>query len=465
MPSTDDLIVVGAGVAGLAAAHRARELGRRVRLLEASDRVGGLVSTEHVDDWTLDEGADGLLASEPVLSFLARLDLDGELLRGGSAARRALIATRRGLFPVPPGLFRFERKVALSLIASPLLPASAKLRLLREPFVARADAEDESVRSFFERRLGKAVAEQLVDPMLRGVFGVPSQTLGIRGAMPSMAAMERSHGSLFWALLSAERAAPGLGLMTLRRGMSSLPLRMAEQIGDSLVLGTRATWIERQPGGEGESARWVVATEGGRRFSTRQVILACPVRHAGALLERTAPDVASLAQAIESSRVDVVSLAFGPLRLPEATGFVSQSDAGLSIAACTFSSQKWSARAPASGTLLRVTLDRPELDATELVQLVQRELAATLGIDAAPTFTRVRRLNEALPIYGVGHVARVAALRDALARSMPGVLVVGNGYDGIGIPNCILGGLRAAEALPSRGERASAPVSSLPSAG
>lgn len=436
-----DVIVIGAGVAGLAAAYRVRQLGAEVRLLEATQRSAGLISTEHLEGFTVDEGADGLLASGPILTLLSELGLEAEIVRGGSASRRALLATRDGLSPVPPGLFRFERKVALSLLVSPLLPLSAKARLLVEPFIARSPRDDESVRDFFVRRLGRDVAERLVDPMLRGVFGAASADLGIGAVMPAVAAMEKRHGSLFWALLTSPRGVSGLGLVTLRGGMGALPDRLRERVSADLVLSAEATSLTR------ESRGWVIATADGRRFFAPRVILACPVHQAARLLRMVAPDAARRVNEIESSRVDVVTLGYpSALPLPDATGFVSQADAGLAIAACTFSSQKWLHRAPSTRTLLRVTLDRPDLSTEDLIRVVRGELRDLLRISDTPSLTRVRRLERALPIYGVGHVARVKAIRAGLARA-PGLAVVGNGYDGIGIPHCVAAGIHAAEAV------------------
>ena len=126
------------------------------------------------------------------------------------------------------------------------------------------------------------------------------------------------------------------------------------------------------------------------------------------------------------------------------------------IAACTFSSQKWSHRAPSDGTLLRVTLDRPDLSTDDLIRVVRGELRDLLRITETPSLIRVRRLERALPIYGVGHVARVEVIRAGLARA-PGLAVVGNGYDGIGIPHCVAAGIHAAGASVEDEHRSLAP--------
>lgn len=438
-PGRLDLAVIGAGVAGLAAAHGAVEAGRTVRVLERSQRVGGLVSTHREDGLVIEEGADGLLLSDPrVVELVERLGLWPELVRGGEAPRAALVATPEGLRPVPPGLFRFERKLALTMLASPVLSPVGKLRLFGEPFAPRATEPDESVSSFVTRRLGREVAEHLVDPMLRGVFGAPASELGVRGAMPALSRMETERGSLALGLLAARRATSGQGLVTLRRGMASLPDRLAAELSGRIALGTEVSELARGDG------HWRLRTAKGDELAAG-VVLACPAVEAARLLADASPAVAALLRRIETSRVDVVTLALeGPLRAAaRGTGFVVQPRTGLSIAACTFSSDKWHGRAPAGRTLLRVTLDRPDLDEDAVIELARSEVERVVGEPIRPQLRRVRRIDRAIPVYGVGHLERVAAIRALARRELPGITFAGNAYDGVGVPNCLLSGLAA----------------------
>jgi oxygen-dependent protoporphyrinogen oxidase len=439
-----DVVVVGAGVAGLAAAAAHRGLGRTVRVLEATHRVGGLIASERHEGFVLEHGADGLLASDPhVRATLTTLGLDADIVRDGDATRRALIATHEGLYPVPVGLFRFERRVAFSLLASPLLSMQAKLRLFAEPFVGPSPANDESVASFFERRLGVEVANNLVDPMLRGIFGAPASELGMAASMPAIARMARDRGSLGLALLLPREVRPGLGLVTLCRGMASLPAAMAQRLGEHIAFGERVVRIERSMRG------FILRTSSGSVHDAGMVVLACPAPHATRLVAALDHELADELAGIETSRADVVTLGYEAvdLPLPDATGFVTARSAGRAIAACTFSSGKWRGRAPDTATLLRVILDEPELDDVALLARVRDELGAILGIARAPSLVRMRRLDQALPRYGVGHVARVARIRERARAELPGFAFAGNAYDGIGIPQCLASGAMSSVAL------------------
>jgi oxygen-dependent protoporphyrinogen oxidase len=435
-----DVAVVGAGVAGLSAALALRERGREPLVLEASARVGGLVATEALGGFLVEHGPDGLLATEgETLPFLRALGLEGEIVRGGEGKRRAFVSTEGGLVPMPEGLFRFERKLALSMLRTPLLSCRAKLRLFYEPFAPRGSAEDESVAGFFERRLGVEVATRVVEPMLRGIFGAPATTLGIASVMPAIHRMEREHGALGIALFAARRSASAASLLTFRDGMQSVPQAMLAGLTGRVVRRASVERIERVSGG------YRLSVGGRGQLRARSIVLACPAWHAARLLEPLDARVGERLGGIESNRADVVSLGFDALgeALPDGTGYVAGPSMPGVISACTFVSRKWHGRAPSGGSLLRVVAARGDLDDAALLEAVRAELTRTLGITRAPTFVRMRRLASALPIYGVGHIARIAALREASAEALPGVAFAGNAYDGIGVPSCILSGARA----------------------
>ncbi|MEZ4252843.1 MAG: protoporphyrinogen oxidase, partial [Polyangiales bacterium] len=202
------VVVVGGGVAGLAATWRLRERGQDVVLLERSARLGGLVESERLGGsrgWVLEHGPDGFLASKPGMrEVLERLDVLDELVIGGDARRVAYVARSEResirLDPIPTSLFRFERRAIVELLRSPLLSWSAKVRLFAEPFV-RHSARTDTVARFVVRRFGRELAERVFEPMMRGVYGASIAELGLHETMPKLADLERRYGSVGVALL------------------------------------------------------------------------------------------------------------------------------------------------------------------------------------------------------------------------------------------------------------------------
>jgi len=447
-------VVIGAGVAGLGAAARLRRGGARVTLLEAGTRVGGLVESERSGGWVIEHGADGFLSSKSqIAQHLSWLGLDGRIVRGGSAPRRAYIASEHGLEPLPSSLFRFERGAVRELLGSRLLSPRAKLRLLLEPFISRA-TEEESVASFMGRRFGVEVAEHIVEPMLRGVFGSPTSALGMQGAMPKLADHERRYGSVGLALMLAPRSGEQGGLVTLSGGMQTLVDALAPEVAPSTYLSTPAQSIRRSPRG---GLRVTTSRHGD--IETDTVVLACPTWMAARLVARLDTTLADELAMIRASDVNVVSLGFHAADLPfitmrpkgdgdwaesmDGTGFLVDPALGRALVACTWASRKWHGRAPRGEVLVRCVVDAPAgCSEAELVELTRVELRHFVGIDAEPTLMRTKRRLRALPVYAPGHHAHVARAR-ARAREL-GIELAGNGYDGIGVPDCLASGLRAA---------------------
>lgn len=447
-------VVIGAGVAGLGAAARLRRAGARVTLLEAGARVGGLVETERTGGWVIEHGADGFLSSKSQMTqHLAWLGLEGKIVRGGSAPRRAYIASHSGLEPLPTSLFRFERGAVRELLGSRLLSPSAKLRLLLEPFVARA-TEEESVAGFMGRRFGVEVAEHIVEPMLRGVFGSPTSALGMQGAMPKLADHERRYGSVGLALMLAPRSGEQGGLVTLSGGMQTLVEVLAQEVAPWTYLGVPAQSIRRAHDGQ---LRVVTSRHGEIEADT--VVLACPTWMSARLVAGLDPTLADQLAMIRSSDVNVVSLGYHAADLPfigkgpsadgewagsvDGTGFLVDPALGRALVACTWASRKWHGRAPRGEVLVRCMVEAPPgCSDAELVELTRAELQHFVGITAEPTLARTKRRLRALPVYAPGHHAHVADAR-ARAREL-GIELAGNGYDGIGVPDCLASGLRAA---------------------
>ena len=439
--------VVGAGVAGLAAARHFKAIGTEVILLEQGLRVGGLVQTHHHQGFIFELGPDGFLASKPqMMSVIEELDLADRLITGGPGPRRAFVATSDKLQPLPAGLFRFERRTMLALLRSNLLSPSAKARLFLEPLVGvhRAnEGVDEDVASFFTRRLGKEVADSVVAPMLRGIYGASAASLGMDATMPKLSAMELKFGSLGLALLAAKRSTPGIGMVTLRDGMGSLVSRMAAPLGCSLKLGAPAQRL-RVSGHE-------ITIDGGRlgQIKVDGLVLACPGYSSARLLSETDPWCASELDMIVYNGVDVLALAYDPQDVPNempGTGFVVSEQRESPLLACTWTTQKWAKRAPDDTVLLRCVARLPQLDEQELIASVRSELREIMGIEAAPRETHIRRHARALPAYGPGHRARVKEIRERISERAP-IVLAGNAYDGVGVPDCIGSGIAAAESL------------------
>jgi len=432
------IAVVGAGIAGLATAHRIRqEASKRgipveLSVLEASPRAGGRIRTVDDSGYRVEWAANGIQGTAGAAARLADdLGLSSERVPARKeAARRYLY--RSGalhLLPMsPPALLRFGA-----------ISPAARLRLAAEPFLARRADKDESVLAFASRHIGDEAARALVGAAVRGIFAGDASRLSVDAAFPAMRRMERRHRSLFVAMMR-ERKAPGGGaLWSLRRGMGALVDALVTSTGGSLRLRTPVLGIE--PITDGSRRRWRVSLASGESMEVDAVVLAVPPKAAGALLRPLDHEAARHLAAIPTAGLAVVAVGLRQdafRSAPDGYGFLVVPGEKLEILGALFESNLFPERAPEGRVLARVMLggvERPELIAgsdAELAGLALQALDRALRLKIGPERTWVIRQPDAIPQYEVGHRALLNAVESRL-EGMRGIYLTGNGYRGVSV--------------------------------
>ena len=450
------VVVIGGGVAGLAAAHRLLDAGRQVTVLEASDRVGGKLLPGRIAGVRVDFGAESMLARRPEAVALAReVGLDGRLQPPATAT--ASIWTRGALRPMPKGHVMGVPGTASAL--SGVLSDEGLARIERDADLPRTEVGDDvAVGEYVAARLGREVVDRLVEPLLGGVYAGDAYRISMRSAVPQLYQAARTHDSLTEAVreIQARAAAnqqSGPVFMGIEGGVGQLPLAVAESVrarGGEIVTGAPVSELRR----EGPTGWRVVA--GDRVLRADAVVVAVPAPAAAALLRAEAPEAATELDGIEYASMALVTLAYrrAETGLPAGSGFLVPPVDGRTIKASTFASQKWGwiADEDPDVIVLRTSVGRYgeteilERDDAHLVDVSRRDLKAATGLDATPLETRVTRWTDGLPQYPVGHHARVARVREHVAK-VPGLAVCGAQYDGVGIPACIASAYAAADQL------------------
>lgn len=431
------VIVVGAGIAGLTAARDLSLKGHRVTVLEASDRAGGKIRGESVAGQTVDVGAEAMLNRRPEGVSLAR-EVGLDVVHPTDA--KSSIWSRGALRPIPRSIMGVPLDLA-ALESSGLLSEETLEVVRREPTLPPAKTdEDISVGDFIASRFGDETADRLADPLLAGVYAGHARAISVKAAAPQLF-MLAEKGSL----LEAAAALPNSTVPVfagIDGGMSRLPATLAE--GLDVRLNTPVDAVTRTPQG-------FLIESGGDVEVADAVVVATPAPVAAKLLRSTAPSVARELSGIETASVAVITFAFPelPPELAGRSGFLVPPVEDCAIKASTFSFAKW-AWVGERGNYLRTSIGRhgepPSDDDDRLVADSLAALERIAGITAKPTDVHVQRWIDALPQYPLGHLDRVARIRQGL-RGMPGLALAGASYDGVGIPATIGSAHRAAAEL------------------
>jgi protoporphyrinogen/coproporphyrinogen III oxidase len=455
-----DVVVVGAGMAGLSAAYELRAWPGPVVVLEAAPRAGGVVLTERIDGFTVDAGPDSLLVQKPAALDLCRqLGLDSRLV-SILPPRTAYVLRDGRLEPLPPlsvlGIPLQLRSLATSRLFS--MPGRLRMALdLVRPAGGTAGGSDESVASFIRRRFGDEAVRYLAEPLLAGIHAGDVERLSMKALFPRLLEAEARHGGVIRAFrrqLARPEAGDGEGLFrSLAGGMSELVEALAGALPPAM-LRCNARVVEISGRGP-----YLMRLACGERLTTRAIVLAIPADAAADLLDRLDADLAARCRTIRFTSTATIVLAYDrrAVRHPlTGTGFLApRVESACHLMACTWVSSKWPGRAPPGHVLLRAFMGgarNPELldrSDAELIDLAHRDLARLLGISRAPSLTRIYRWIRATPQHEVGHLDRMAAIEQQLER-LPGIQVTGGSFRGVGIPDCIADGRATAEKVMRR---------------
>jgi oxygen-dependent protoporphyrinogen oxidase len=473
------IAIVGGGIAGLAAAYeleKARGAGAPVEftLFEGRDQLGGSLSSETVDGAVLEQGPDSFITEKTAAAELCReLGLGDQLLPSNDSARKTFIVVRNRLVALPDGLMFLVPTKLIPTALTRLFSLTTKLKMGLELLLPpRPAAGDESVADLVRRHFGQEAVDRLADPLLSGIYGGDATALSAHTVLPAMVKMEAEYGSLCRGMLAAHRkmrayaaqqksakAAPRAIFTALRGGMKQMVDAITARIDPArLRTATPVHTIART------SAGWAVTTaEGTADFDG--VILATPAWAAGRLLADADPELADDLKSIPYSSSITINLMYDEAKLgtlPEGFGFLVPAVEGRALLACTFVHRKFLGRTPPGKAVLRAFLGGMKNEALlaesdeTLLGIVRRELSEILGervfsASMEPERWRVSRWHRAMAQYAVGHQARARHIAARVAE-LPGLRLAGNAYDGIGIPDCVRLGRKAARELVAAAE-------------
>ncbi|MED4585494.1 protoporphyrinogen oxidase [Brevibacillus choshinensis] len=454
------ITIVGGGITGLTAAFylqkemEAKGLPIRFELLEEKDRLGGKIKTWRHEGFVIEQGPDSFLERKTSAAQLAKdLGLEQELVRNSTG--QAYIWHHDRLMPIPEGAVMGVPTKLMPFVTSELISWPGKIRAAADLFLpASKENGDISVGDFFRRRLGDEVIENLIQPLLSGVYSGDIDNLSLLASFPQFAQMEKQHRSLILAMKHSRPQSKVQGkpkgiFLTLKNGLETLVEGVESQLPANVFRKNTGVQelIKRESGG------YTLVTKDGERIETDAVLFTVPHAVAEPLL-RPYTSVPSLPEA-KPHMVATISMAFPEaavdLRL-EGTGYIVPRNSGAKITACTWAHRKWPHTTPAGKALLRCFVGKAkeqsfmQLTDEEIVEVAMRDLHKTMTLRQEPDFYRVTRLQNAIP-YVVGHQAWAQDVSEKVGASLPGVILAGASYGGVGVPDCIDQGKKAVSQL------------------
>ncbi len=452
MPGPKHVVVIGAGLSGLACAHRLNQLGAEVTVLEASDRAGGLLGTIRKDGFLFESGPQSFQTTEILVGLIRELGIESELQKADSgAARYILLHGRLQRVPTSPQ----------AMLTSSLLGAGSRWKILSEPFRrTRPPDAEESVAKFARRKFGNEILEYLVGPFVSGVYAGDPEKLSLRAAFPSLDEWEREYGSVLRGAKKARARKDGKAeagsLCSFAQGMATLPNAMAAKLGARLQTRTSAVSINRTGSAGNETHELRIEREG--TLATMQaaaVVIATPAYVSAHLIEAIFAQLGHTLSGIAYAPVAVVAAGYYRQQVGNPIngfGFLVPRSEKLHTLGTVWNSALFPGRAPRGAvTLTSFTggATNPEIASEpeeEIAKIIQSENEHVLKIIGSPVTSAVWKYPRALPQYNLGHGHVVEAIRDA-ERLLPGIFFAGNYLEGPAIGKCVENGFQTAEAV------------------
>lgn len=462
------IVVIGAGIAGLAAAYYLKKAlagnpDVELLVLERFIKAGGTISTYELDEYILELGPDAFLTEKPEgLEFCRELGIQDQVIGTNSECRSSFVAHGGQLHKLPEGFGLLAPTKLGPFFSSSLLTWPGKFRMAMDLVIPRGPADaDESLAQFVRRRFGQEALERIAQPLVGGIYTADPELLSLRATMPRFLDMEHKYGSVIRGLQATRRGSDttaGAGdsgarysmFASLERGLGTMVDKAIEVIGDS-IMRYQCMVVGVEKGSRGKSFDVVLAR--GTVLPCDAVVVAAPSYIAADLLAGIEPDAAHSLKKIQYASSAVLNLIYNRRDIPhpmDGFGFVVPITERRHVVACSFTSVKFPKRCPPDRAVLRVFVggalqpDVFELSDEQIECLIWEDLHTYLGIEAVPMLSLITRYQRAIPQYHIGHLDLVTQIEQRLS-AFSGLALAGSAYRGVGVPDCIASGKRAAE--------------------
>lgn len=447
------IAIIGGGITGLTAAYylqkeiKANGLPYTIDLIEGGEKLGGKMETIKQDGFTIERGPDSFLIRKESAARLAReVGLEHDLVKNGTGKAYVLVGDK--LHEMPRGSLMGIPTQLQPFLLSNMFSVKGKTRMLADFVLPKSTAEsDQSVGEFFRRRFGNELLENLIEPLLSGIYAGNIDQLSLMATFPQFYQMEQKHRSL---IKGSRQALPkkkdrpvnkSSKFYSLRNGLQSFFDAIEKQLDPAIVSIHKATKVDHI---ENKTGKYHLLVDSGEVKKADSVILTTAFPVVKRIFSQY--DFWKVFGETKATSVANVVLTFDMASIPhdlDGTGFVVSRNSNYRITACTWTHKKWPNTTPEGKAMLRCYVGRPgdegvvDLSDEEIVTIALKDLEKIMGITSKPDFHIVTRWRDAMPQYTVGHLDRLHELRNEMKKELPGVMLAGGSYQGIGIPDCI----------------------------
>lgn len=459
MTNKKNIVIVGGGITGLSAAYylqkeiNEKHLPYTVQLIEASNRLGGKIKTKKKNGFIIEQGPDSFLArKEPAVRLAKEIGLENDLVRNGTG--QSYILVRNKLHKMPSGSFMGIPTKAKPFLFSSIFSMKGKFRAAADFVMPRGkEVSDQSLGGFFRRRFGDELVENLIEPLLSGIYAGDIDKMSLMATFPNFYNLEQEHRSLIKGLQQTmpvpKKPAgkkPGM-FFSFKEGLGFFVKEIEKKLDNVQVdVNTAVDHIEKKDN------FYHLLLSNGEVAKADAIVMATP--------HSTLPKMFSQYEFLKpfnevpSTSVANVAMAFDASAIKkdmDGTGFVVSRNSDYRITACTWTHKKWPSTTPDGKVLLRAYVGRPndqevvDYSDEEITNIVLTDLRKTMKIKKQPEFSVVSRWKHAMPQYTVGHKERISAVRREASRLIPGVVFAGSSFEGVGIPDCIGQGEQAVQ--------------------
>ncbi|MDI6804839.1 MAG: protoporphyrinogen oxidase [Bacteroidota bacterium] len=439
--------VIGAGISGLTTAFWLQQKGIDVTVLEKDSEVGGTMKTTNENGWLVECGPNSALETTPLFNQLfSDLGILDERIYASESSNKRYILRDNILHPLPMNLAAF--------LKTKLWSVKGKLRLLKEPFIGRAEKE-ESIAEFVERRLGREFLDYAINPFVAGVYAGNPEDLSVRSAFPKLYALEEKYGGLIKGMIKgrkerkqrAEKAKDSAKMFSFKNGMQTLPRVLSKALGEKIRL--NANVINTIPTKIGDRRIYVTTYQHNgenKSIESDAVVLAVPSYTVSKIIEPIDPGTSKVLNSIYYPPVAEIVTGYKLEKIKrdlDGFGYLIPTKEKRKILGTIWSSTIYPNRAPegyVSFTTFVGGSRNPEMldnDDDKILDFTNSELKSIIGIEGEPDFVKIMRWDKAIPQYRLGYYKTIETI-ERFEQNFPGAFVCSNYRGGIAVGDCVM---------------------------